>query len=360
LPILDHHRNQFDAGTQTKLEIFENYLEAWLPTFIGWGECNQVYICDFFAGPGRDKAGTPGSPLIIIDVINRYMDKIKKKKLKINLVLNEFRKRKFKKLEHEIEKGLPVLSDIQHLLDVRTTNKDFEQLFAELKNELKDKCNLLFFDQSGIKHMTANRVIELEKFLRTDYLFFSASSNLKRFEYEKYFADFSIGEEIKHHDVHRYLLDYYKKKLGPNGRTLLYPFTIKKTGNIYGLIFGSKHIRGADKFLNIAWGENPLNGEANFDIDDDGSGVQLGLFDKPKLSKVDQFKKELRSWVLDKKYFTNEDVYLYTIKRGFLPRFAKELLLKLRKDKKLEHFSHPLVSYDSIYKKNRVITFTVI
>ena len=68
MPILDHHREQFDAGTQTKLEIFENYLEAWLPTFIQWVGCKQVHICDFFAGPGRDKAGNRGSPLIIIDL----------------------------------------------------------------------------------------------------------------------------------------------------------------------------------------------------------------------------------------------------------------------------------------------------
>ena len=57
MPILDHHRAQFDAGTQTKLE---NYLVAWLPTFIPWDACKQVYICDFFVGPGRDKVTSEG------------------------------------------------------------------------------------------------------------------------------------------------------------------------------------------------------------------------------------------------------------------------------------------------------------
>ena len=31
---IDHHIKPYDAGTINKLEIFERYVEAWLPTFI--------------------------------------------------------------------------------------------------------------------------------------------------------------------------------------------------------------------------------------------------------------------------------------------------------------------------------------
>ena len=359
MPILNHHRAKFDAGTETKLEIFEKYLEAWLPTFINLKTCKSVNICDFFAGPGRDVSGKPGSPLIIIDVVKRYMESIRQRRLTVNICFNELDLNKFEALNTEISNSLPTLSEIKHFLNVQVLNEDFNELYSKMKDRIQQECNLFFIDQNGVKYMTADRILDLETFPRTDYLFFSASSYLKRFEYNEYFPDLKIERDIKPHDVHRCLLDYYLCKLGPSGKTMLYPFTIKK-GNIYGLIFGSKHPRGVDKFLHVAWGKNPLNGEANFDIDADGGQFQLKLFEKPKQSKVDKFKNELREWIIEKRQFTNKDIYLYTLQHGFLPSFAKDVVVNLRKSNVLEHFSIPLISYDSVFRKKRIIKFRVI
>jgi hypothetical protein len=49
----DLHEKPFDETTIAKLEIFEDYAQAWLPTFIRWGE-REVYIFDFYAGTGYD------------------------------------------------------------------------------------------------------------------------------------------------------------------------------------------------------------------------------------------------------------------------------------------------------------------
>lgn len=50
---------------------------------------------------------------------------------------------------------------------------------------------------------------------------------------------------------------------------MLYPFTLKKGTNIYGIIFGASHPRAVDKFLKIVWDKDQVSGEANFDIHDD-------------------------------------------------------------------------------------------
>ncbi|MBI9087141.1 MAG: three-Cys-motif partner protein TcmP [Desulfobacterales bacterium] len=359
MPTIDLHRSGFDAGTQTKLEIFEKYLEAWLPTFINNPKCKSVYICDFFAGPGKDLNGNPGSPLIILDVIKQFEDSIREKGLRINILFNELKKEKFNNLQSEVNEKFHKCSGISSLINVRYENEAFDKLFQDMSDQLRGECNLFFIDQNGIKHMTANRIIELEQFPRTDYLFFSASSYLKRFEFLEYFPDLEIGSEIRNHDMHRHLCDYYLKKIGPNGKTMLYPFTIKK-GNIYGLIFGSKHVFGADKFLKIAWGKNPLNGEANFDIDQEEGQIQYSLFELPKIKKVNQFKRNLKDWVLNKKIVTNSEIYFYTIRKGFIPTFANNALKELRDEKKLDYFSHSLISYENVCKKKKIINFKVI
>ena len=77
----------------------------------------------------------------------------------------------------------------------------------------------------------------------------------------------------------------------------LYPFSIKKGRNIYGIVFGSSHPRCVEKFLRTAWKENPENGEANFDIHNDELGT-IDLFEGRKLSKIELFQSEFEKEVL--------------------------------------------------------------
>ncbi|MDW7772116.1 MAG: three-Cys-motif partner protein TcmP [Desulfobulbaceae bacterium] len=83
MPEIDLHTRCFDDGTKTKLDIFGKYLEEWLPVFIHNQYCDNVTICDFFAGPGpgSDSKGNPGSPLIILEVIKKFSNQIKQKGL---------------------------------------------------------------------------------------------------------------------------------------------------------------------------------------------------------------------------------------------------------------------------------------
>ena len=98
----DIHRKPFDEGTITKLEIFERYLEAWLPVFIHSRQYNSVNICDFFAGSGCDSEGCPGSPLRILSTVKKYQDKLIEKGIRIRVILNDFDRRKAQE-RHEVE-----------------------------------------------------------------------------------------------------------------------------------------------------------------------------------------------------------------------------------------------------------------
>jgi len=101
----------------------------------------------------------------------------------------------------------------------------------------------------------------------------------------------------------------------------LAPFSIRKGPNVYGLVFGSRHPRGIDKFLQVAW-KHSLGGEANFDIDEDfliknQYDLFTGYVEKSK--KIGIFEKELKELILSKKLITNKQIYIFTITQGFLP-----------------------------------------
>lgn len=357
MPHIDLHGKAFDEATKTKLLIFESYLKAWLPVFIYKPIQRKINVCDFFAGRGKDISGTPGSPLRIISTIKAFRKAILQKEIKIDILLNEADKNKFKTLKETVAAGKKELADLKDVLNFRYFNEDFDKLFNDQKGNLKDEANLFFIDQNGIKHVTKERIKELDSFLCADYLFFSSSSYLKRFDFDKYFPDLII-KGVEQTEIHRKLLEYYRHHLPEKSKTKLYPFTLKKNRNIYGLIFGSQHILGVDKFLKIAWGLNPVNGEANFDIDDDNSKKQLELFGK-KMTKIESFKENLKKYIVLKKKITNNELYHYTLERGFIPKYAQEVLKEMREEKQLEHYSYPYLNYDSIYKKKKKQMFVV-
>jgi len=68
VPPNDFHEKPFDEGTITKLQIFELYAREWIPVFLASSRPprSEIHVFDFFAGPGVDGNGEPGSPLRVL------------------------------------------------------------------------------------------------------------------------------------------------------------------------------------------------------------------------------------------------------------------------------------------------------
>jgi three-Cys-motif partner protein len=339
----DFHENPFTEETRTKLLIFQNYLKEWLPVFLARREIiwKNINIIDFFAGPGYDSHGVEGSPIIITKEIENYATSIELKKLNVNLVFNEFKKEKFKKLQentkHYAEKKY---------FSLKLENFDFQDAFDKYYKSLKcpSSANLVFLDQSGIKQINDDVFLKIISCKCTDFIFFISSSTIKRFSdhnsVQKYF-DIS-PEEIQntpYPKIHRKILDYYKNLVGRK-EYFLAPFSLKKGSNIYGLIFGSNHILGLEKFLTTAWKIDTERGEANFDIDEDfliKNQYDLFTGDVEKSKKIGIFEKELKELILSKKLITNKQIYIFTITQGFLPKHAKTVIEGLILDRLIQN-----------------------
>ena len=105
MPGKNIHKEPFDEGTITKLEIFQRYCREWLPVFV-MAKSKRVNIFDFFAGTGYDIKGIPGSPIRILEEIKGQIENIKKNGTIIHIYLNEYDKKKQEQLIEAVKKYL--------------------------------------------------------------------------------------------------------------------------------------------------------------------------------------------------------------------------------------------------------------
>jgi three-Cys-motif partner protein len=366
MPIKNLHEKPFGEGTITKLEIFENYAKEWIPTFV-MSKHKELWIFDFFAGTGYDKKGVSGSPIRILQQVKNQIKNIVKQQAKINVCFNEFDKDKFVLLETSCKQFLSDNPELERAkVNVIYRNKDFADLFPNTLSYIKKYPSLVYLDQNGIKFLSDTYLLELAKIKTTDFIYFLSSS---------YFNRFGKGEEFKGNieiDVakarknpykyfHKSVLEQIKERLPKDTKCVLYPFTIKKNANIYGIIFGATHPRAVDKFLKTAWNKNNINGEANFDIDDDIEKAKPSLFEELRLpTKIDIFRKNLRQEILNGNIKTNKDAFDYTLRQGHIPSHAAEEVAVMKKEKLIQYDGKsPLINYDQIYKNSRIIHFKV-
>jgi len=362
----DIHNQKFDEGTLCKLEIFEKYAQEWLPVFVMSGE-RELWIFDFFAGPGISN-DDKGSPIRILCQINKQAENILRKGTTINLLFNEYNKIKNNQLISSVENFILEHSDLAkmkklNLLHCNITQLDFNVAFAKYKEIIIKYPSLAFFDQNGIKFINDDVLNTLIKCNKTDFLFFFSSSYYLRFGGTPAFQkilQINIDEAKAHpENIHKIVLEEFRKKIPQGNHTKLYPFTIKKANGIYGIIFGASHILAVDKFLSTAWRINKENGEANFDINDESNKIQLDLFEPLKLSKIEQFKQNLRTLILKGVITNNIQAYLYTLENGHIPRHAADEIKEMEKNKLISYEAKsPMITYKN-YKTQNIINYRI-
>lgn len=356
----DFHNKPFDEGTLAKLEIFEAYLKEWLPVFIQGGY-KIIYIADFFAGPGYDAVGESGSPIRIIKIIELYLSLIKARGTKIKVILNDIDANKISDLRKNVDVLFETNGELRDFTEIEYSNKEFENVFNELYPKIEKYPSLIFADQNGIKFFSEYYIKAFEKIDKTDFLYFISSSYMWRFgnknDFKKYMnIDMNKIKKNPYKFIHRSLIEQTKIHLSIDSKLKLFPFSIKKGSKIYGIVFGAKHLLAVEKFLGVVWKKNPINGEANFDIDNNETKKQLNFFEK-KLTKIEKFEISLIDLIYERKSVTNQDIYLFTLENGHPPKHANEILGKLKQSKQVSYTGRPRINYDSIYNQNVILRF---
>ncbi len=364
MPTKDLHAVPFDEGTIAKLEIFEDYAEAWIPTFV-MSNFSKIAIFDFFAGQGYDINNVPGSAMRILQKIKGQAANIQSKGVRIELYVNEYKIKKFDLLKAACQEFLAANTDVADLIEIHYYQDDFEDLFPRLISRIGSIPSLVYLDQNGIKAISPKYFQELEKLSQTDFLYFVSSSFFWRFGESDEFklhldVDITEAKKNSYRFIHRYILDQVRKGLPKNTKLMLYPYSIKKGANIHGLIFGASHPRAVDKFLRIAWKRNEINGEANFDIDDDDLKSQLDLWGEKKLTKRELFAQNVRQRVLSGEVSDNSEMLLFAHSQGHLGTHADIVLREMKKRGEISYPGlSPLVTYENVFKLRKRVAYTI-
>lgn len=338
------YAKKFDDATNLKLEIFRRYLREWLPVFMtrkrgGVDQTQSVDIYDFFAGKGQDAAGNPGSPLIIIEELKNYCEKnaALKGNVSVRMIFNDIVEQYITELENTVES----IACDQNCCQIEYSSIPFQEALAQhySKIDTSQNASLVIMDQFGISDVTPEVVQSLSQCDFTDILFFISSSFIRRFIEtpevgEKYDLESDDFKNREYNIIHRFICEYYRQKL--SGEYYLAPFSIKKGGNIYGVIFGSNHLIGLEKFLKVCWSLDAVTGEANYNIDNDFSWEgQKSLFeDENRINKIDLFEKELMDYI-EKQKPDNILLNAFSLTKGFPPSKAGEVLRAIQKTRGL-------------------------
>ncbi len=340
----DINKIAFDKATKLKLSIFRECFKEWLPVFIHNQFVKRNFIYDFFSGSGKDKEGNPGSPIILLEEAmgENQMYCSKSTKNHVVFAFNEKMKRKSQVLQENIddhiENCLKNCGRDECVYNRHVGNYDFKETLERpnLKQILKDPQygKFILLDQYGFNQVDNDVFLTLVNSPKTDFIFFISSSFVRRFkehEYtKKYIETHKMDfDESKPKECHQILADYFRDLIPKSKEYYLHHFTIKKGSNYYGLIFGSGHTFGMEKFLKVCWEKDKMSGESNFNINYDFEPNTL-FYTEENTVKIIKFKNELTKKILEGEIKTNLEGMKYALKSGVPTKAFVEVMSDIK------------------------------
>lgn len=343
------NKKAFDEASKLKLEIFGESFEEWLPVFIYNRYTTKVYIFDFFAGSGTDIENNLGSPLILLDKAKgenrKYCANAKKT---IKFFFNEGQIRKSNELQQNTDVFIEQCKKDNNcsncVYDYHILNYSFQELFnnPDLKRVFENKniAKFVLLDQYGFSQINEDIFKQLVSFPKTDFIFFISSSFINRFKdhpYTKQYIDTSkiAFENKKPNEIHRTVADFFRSLIPNDKEYYLHHFSIKKGANYYGLIFGSNHTLGMEKFLKVCWNHDKLSGEANYNIDNNWEANSL-FSQLDENVKKDTVSKEIKELILSGEITDNKTGLKYALINGCEPKLFTEVVQNLINIKAIE------------------------
>ncbi len=251
-------KNIINPHSKEKLKVYEEYLKQYLPVMINSPFIDNVRIIEPFAGKGIDNMGNKGSALLAKDIILSFAEKKNYKKIK--LYLNDKKEEHYKSLCEKVNS-----SDFQ----VEIFNKDADLFITDILKNIKNNTHsFIFIDPYGytqIKNSTYDLLfsffgIDILIFIPTSFIYRFLKSDEKKNEYKpiaNFLNDFGIDEKIARilNNINDFSEEIIKGIKNKSKAKFVYKKQIKceNGANIYHLFFVSKHIYGADKYLEAIW-----------------------------------------------------------------------------------------------------------
>ncbi len=329
MTLKDSQRDMYEHSAK-KVELLQRYLTEYLAVVSNDRHTQAVHCFDLFCGEGIYPNGGTGSPIVfhesLLDCATKHPDK------QFFFHFNDAELSKVEQVKSLIHRS----QNTPKNLTVSSSNAAFDKIVQDTKHklaELKKGKAFLFIDPYGYTEIKPPLLRELMKGGNSEVLLFLPMQQMFRFS-EKgtppVLAEFL--EEIRHgrpFPTGKNVADYLAYLV--NGFRFVVPdcivdsFTIRKdVHTTYCLFFFTTNLKGAEKMLEAKWKLDETQGlgwswEANLSAD--------SLFNEPITNPLELILEEkLRSPK------SNADIYDFTIRAGFLPTHALQILQTMQQE----------------------------
>lgn len=350
----DINKSEYTEETKLKLELIQKCFREWFPVFLNTPFIERIVIYDMFAGSGTDSIGNYGSPLLLLEEAKGYNKQycnqiVTKNKPLVQFGFNEKLPKKAELLKKHVDSTL--LQCKQHCtfkrcafegaIEVKSYDFCEIQSNSTVVNILSNSkyAKFLLLDQYGFKHISDNVFLHLINYPKTDFIFFIASSAIKRFRelpaVTAYFNRHQITfDEYQPKECHRVVTDYFRSLIPLEKEYYIHGFTIQKGSNYYGLIFGTGHSLGMEKFLKVCWNVDEMSGESDCNINDDW-GTDTLFYDPKSSNKTLEYSDKIRELILNATIQNNIDGLKYALRCGCRPVLFVDVMNKLLAERKV-------------------------
>lgn len=321
----------FEAHTEIKLAIYTEYLRRYLPILLHARSVESIHIYDMFCGRGYTSDGKKGSAVLGIEEVVNSVTRIGTKK-EVYIHLSDCDKVNCSEISH-IVSTLKLPSNIT----VDVSCKDFHEAVNDSNNRqtvgrINNKEKLLFFiDPYGYKDTDPRTIVDIKQNDNAEVIMFVPIRHIFRFLSSKQpnRALDKWRSFVEYHDgiseISELISAICTKFAHENFNTGYFMFVNQKSGNEYTLFFLSSNLLGLEKFNEVKWSFDRVQGtKISKDFECSVASCIEDDLHKNELSILkDRIIQEVNS--LPGLTISNVDLYEYIVQNGYLPKHFNQL-----------------------------------
>lgn len=323
--------------SEAKVELYGRYLSVYLNILHRAGFIKRIFLFDFFCGEGIYENDAKGSPIIALNCIKNHYYSNNNSIPNMTVWFNDIGK-------SELEEGFKVdrvesiskKISIPSNVDIKFSKEDYRNIFPKaikLVEQTKDAKGLFFVDPFGYKLIKPLDIKQMLEIGNTEVLLWLPIAQMYRFAGSVMENQFPGSDHLREfltelfgnnslefqsaYDFIEQIKDKFREYLKDLG-AYVDTFTLERdAANVYCLFFFTRNIKGYEKII-----------EAKWQIDKDrGKGFTLqktpSLFSEIELSGYTQ---KVQAFLESSASRTNEDLYYFGLRNGFLPKHTKSVL----------------------------------
>ncbi len=355
--------------SQAKLDFYKNYLVRYLAILLNDPYTEQINIYDVFCGIGIYDDGKLGSPIIAMDIIKDLLKRYPSKK--IGLTINDKDKSKIDCVSAYIN------DEYQGICNVTSHNLDAVDMLKNINDDIKKTKkgikNLVFIDPYGYKEVYKDDILNIMDSKNSEIILFLPIAQMYRFSnvaltdeennsykhlirFIKDFFDENHPFRSEKSKNQLNYIDHIKEAVSFNGEYYSASYSIQRDSkNYYALFFITNHIYGLDRIIEAKWKLDNNCGEG-FKKEETINLFSDVFEEENKENCLEKLEIKLKQYLVEKR--TNNEIYEFTLKTGYMPKQSNEILKDLKSKNKLEFLEDKKNNYFYIswkyYKDNDI------